>query len=70
MAYKKYLLSRREALKKILAMENKEEFKDNVGSNYKDKIETELQEVCEDVVDLVDTHLLKNSQDAEAIVFF
>lgn len=39
-------------------------------THYKDKIETELQTVCKDVLDLLDSNLLKNSHNPEAIVFF
>ena len=37
---------------------------------YKEKIETELQKICKDVLDLLDHHLLPKSHNPEAIVFF
>ena len=42
----------------------------NPLSHELDKIETELQTVCKDVLDLLDSNLLKNSHNPEAIVFF
>lgn len=39
--------------------------------HYKEKIENELRGICQDVLDLLDNHLLTNQQnDAEAIVFY
>ena len=38
--------------------------------HYKDKIETELKDICNDVLELLDQHLLLNSKNPEAIVFF
>lgn len=37
---------------------------------YKDKIESELRDICQDVLNLLDHHLLINSKNPEAIVFF
>lgn len=38
--------------------------------NYKSKIEGELNDKCQDVLDLIDNYLLVNSRNPEAIVFF
>lgn len=38
-------------------------------SEYKQKIETELKDICNDLLSLVDTHLLQSSN-PETIVFF
>ena len=38
--------------------------------DYKEKIETELKDICMDVLDLLDNHLISNSHNPEAIVFF
>ena len=37
---------------------------------YKDKIENELKDICNDVLNLLDQHLLTNSHNPEAIVFY
>lgn len=37
---------------------------------YKQKIEKELKEKCDDVLDLIDNFLLVNSKNPEAVVFF
>ena len=37
---------------------------------YKQKIEKELKEKCDDVLELIDNSLLINSKNAESIVFF
>ena len=38
--------------------------------NYKHKIEIELTEICQDILDLLEEHLVRNSQSDEAKVFF
>lgn len=42
----------------------------NLIQEYKDKIESELKGICQDVLDLLDNHLLPNSHNPEARVFF
>jgi len=37
---------------------------------YKDKIENELKDISNDVLNLLDQHLLTNSHNPEAIVFY
>lgn len=37
---------------------------------YKEKIEDELKTICNDMISLLDDHLIPNSQHPEAIVFF
>ena len=43
---------------------------ETISAHYKDKIETELKDICNDVLELLDQHLLLNSKNPEAIVFF
>lgn len=38
--------------------------------DYKKKIEGDLHDLCKDILDLIDSHLIKNSQGDEAVVFF
>ena len=39
-------------------------------TQYKEKIESELQKKCNEVLMLLDEHLLKTSKNPEAVVFF
>ena len=38
--------------------------------NYKHKIEMELTDICQDILNLIEDHLVPNSQSDEAKVFF
>lgn len=73
-AYKNSVKTRRDAWRTIQAIQNKEELKGNKFLNliqdYKKKIEDELAGLCNQVIQLLDDHLLPNSQNPEAIVFF
>jgi len=73
-AYKNSVKTRRDAWRTIQAIQNKEELKGNkflpLISMYKDKIENELKDICHDVLNLLDQHLLTNSHNPEAIVFY
>jgi 14-3-3 protein epsilon len=73
-AYKNSVKTRRDAWRTIQAIQNKEELKGNkflpLITHYKDKIEDELKGICNDVLLLLDTHLISNSHNPEAIVFF
>jgi 14-3-3 protein epsilon len=81
-AYKNSVKTRRDAWRTIQAVQNKEELKVSnllIGQGnkflplitlYKEKIETELKNICQDVLDLLDNHLIPKSLNPEAIVFF
>jgi 14-3-3 protein epsilon len=66
--------TRRDAWRTIQAIQHKEELKGNkflpLIHTYKDKIETELKDICHDVLDLLETSLLPTSKNPEAVVFF
>jgi len=73
-AYKNSVKNRRDAWRTIQAIQNKEELKGSkflqLIVKYKEKIEDELKTICNDMISLLDDHLIPNSQHPEAIVFF
>lgn len=74
-AYKNSLTSRRTALRTVIAYENKEKKKENSPflayiQEYRKKIEDELTKMCNNVLQTIESHLLKRAEDAEAKVFY
>ena len=74
-AYKNSLTSRRTALRTVIAYETKEKKKDSSPflsyiQEYRKKIEDELTKMCNNVLNTIDSHLLKRAEDAEAKVFY
>ena len=74
MAYKNSVGSRRTAWRTISAIQQKEEFKGSrfidIIRQYRAKIEKELEDICNDVLRLLDDPLIPNSKNPEARVFF
>lgn len=75
-AYKNVVGARRSSWRVVSSIEQKSEGserKKDIAKKYLAKIETELQEVCNVVLDLLDNHLIKVAQekeDNEAEVFY
>lgn len=75
-AYKNVVGSRRAAWRVLNSIEQKEskkeKGKDNVEKvrQYKSQIEEELLKLCQDILDLLDNHLIPSTNDSEAIVFY
>lgn len=73
-AYKNSVGARRTAWRTISAIQQKEEYKGSrfidIIKGYRAKIENELEVICNDVLDLLDNVLIKNSKNPEAKVFF
>lgn len=73
-AYKNTVGSRRTAWRAISSIEQKEEAKGSkhlqLLKEYKKKIEGELNQFCDDLLGLLESHLIKNSTTAEQKVFF
>jgi len=74
-AYKNSLTSRRTALRTVIAYETKEKKKENSPflsyiQEYRKKIEDELTKMCNNVLQTIDSYLLKKAEDAEAKVFY
>ena len=74
-AYKNSVTSRRTALRTIIAYETKERKKEASTflpyiQEYRKKIEEELSKMCSNVITVIDGHLLKKAEEAEAKVFY
>jgi len=75
-AYKNVVGSRRAAWRVLNSIEQKETKKDKGKDNvekvkqYKSQIEEELLKLCREILDLLDTHLIPNTNEPEATVFY
>ncbi|ORY66440.1 14-3-3 protein-domain-containing protein [Pseudomassariella vexata] len=74
-AYKNVVGTRRASWRIISSIEQKEESKGSdkhVGTirDYRQKIETELEKVCQDVLDVLDDSLIPNAATGESKVFY
>ncbi|KAL1903082.1 hypothetical protein Sste5346_000366 [Sporothrix stenoceras] len=74
-AYKNVVGTRRASWRIISSIEQKEESKGSekhVGTirEYRDKIEAELEKVCQDVLDVLDESLIPNAATGESKVFY
>jgi len=74
-AYKNVVGSRRASLRIISSIEQKEESRgkeDHLvkAREYRKKVEKELKEICDDILNVLDKNLIASSQVAESKVFF
>jgi 14-3-3 protein epsilon len=74
-AYKNVIGARRAAWRIISSIEQKEKSKENTKSveliqNYAKKIESEFTEICNDVMNVLDKHLIPNATTDESNVFY
>ncbi|CAK7243093.1 MAG: hypothetical protein STHCBS139747_004601 [Sporothrix thermara] len=74
-AYKNVVGTRRASWRIISSIEQKEESKGSEKHvatirEYRDKIETELEKVCQDVLDVLDESLIPNAASGESKVFY
>jgi len=74
-AYKNAVGTRRASWRIISSVEQKETSKGNrEGANraaeYRNKVETELDDICDKILVLLDEHLIKNSSTGESKVFY
>jgi 14-3-3 protein epsilon len=74
-AYKNVVGARRASLRIIGSIQNKEEQKGdsekvNLISAYKGKVEAELNSICNDILGLLDSTLIKSSLGSEPAVFY
>ncbi|TNN48756.1 14-3-3 protein beta/alpha-1 [Liparis tanakae] len=72
-AYKNVVGARRSSWRVISSIEQKTEGNDKkqqMAREYREKIETELQEICHDVLGLLDNFLISNATAAESKVFY
>ena len=74
-AYKNVIGARRASWRIISSIEQKEESKGssehvNIIRDYRQKIETELEKVCQDVLDVLDQSLIPKAESGESKVFY
>ncbi|XP_008317620.1 14-3-3 protein beta/alpha-1 [Cynoglossus semilaevis] len=72
-AYKNVVGARRSSWRVISSIEQKSEGnekKSAMAREYREKIECELQEICNDVLGLLDNHLIANAVNHESKVFY
>ncbi|ORY97553.1 14-3-3 family protein epsilon [Syncephalastrum racemosum] len=74
-AYKNVIGARRASWRIVSSIEQKEESRGNAAQvekvkGYRQKIETELKDVCSDVLDILDKHLIPSAQGGESKVFY
>jgi len=73
-AYKNVVGARRASLRIIGSIEAKEKEKGSANvqlvSGYKTKVEGELDDICYDIINLLDSSLVKKASGAEASVFY
>lgn len=74
-AFKNVIGARRAAWRIISSIEQKEEHTGNdknasVNREYRERIEKELSDICKDVLDILDHHLLSCAQSGESKVFY
>jgi 14-3-3 protein epsilon len=74
-AYKNVVGARRASWRIISSIEQKEKSKENEANvnrikNYGKKVEKELADICHDVLNVLDNHLIKSSTSEESKVFY
>ncbi|ELK30240.1 14-3-3 protein beta/alpha [Myotis davidii] len=72
-AYKNVVGARRSSWRVISSIEQKterNEKKQQMGKEYREKIEAELQDICNDVLELLDKYLIPNATQPESKVFY
>ncbi|KAF8822541.1 14-3-3 protein [Cardiosporidium cionae] len=74
-AYKNAVGSRRASWRIVSNIEQKERSKNNkhpeaVAGEYRKKVETELTEICNDILSLLTKKLIPNTNDCESLVFY
>jgi 14-3-3 protein epsilon len=74
-AYKNLIGARRASWRIITNIESKEENKPGnsktaLTKKYRSQVEKELRDICQDILDLLDKHLLPNAASGESKVFY
>ncbi len=73
-AYKNSVGTRRTAWRAVTAIEQKEESKGSkfleLIREYKSKVETEVETICNEIIDILDKHLIPKAENAESEVFY
>lgn len=74
-AYKNVIGARRASWRIVSSIEQKEESKGNEAQvamikAYREKIEAELAKICEDILEVLDKHLIPSAASGESKVFY
>ncbi|XP_054619336.1 14-3-3 protein zeta/delta [Dunckerocampus dactyliophorus] len=71
-AYKNVVGARRSSWRVVSSLEQKSEDsgKTALAKEYREKIEKELNDICNEVLDLLNNHLIPNAQPADSKVFY
>merc|ERR1712172_117251 len=72
-AYKNVVGARRSSWRVISSIEQKtegSERKQQMAKEYREKVETELRDICQDVLGLLDQYLIAKASNAESNVFY
>ena len=74
-AYKNVIGARRASWRIVTSIEQKEESKGNSSQftlikEYRQKIEAELAKICDDILDVLDAHLIPSAKSGESKVFY
>ncbi|XP_019946866.1 14-3-3 protein zeta-like [Paralichthys olivaceus] len=71
-AYKNVVGARRSSWRVVASIQQKpdNEKKTAIVNKYKEKIENELKDICKDVLDLLDNHLIKKASKSISKVFY
>ena len=74
-AYKNVIGARRASWRIITSIEQKEESKGDSAhvshiKEYRQKIENELAKICEDILEVLDQHLIPSAKSGESKVFY
>jgi 14-3-3 protein epsilon len=74
-AYKNVIGARRASWRIVTSIEQKEETKGNephvtLIKEYRTKIEQELAKICEDILEVLDKHLIASAKSGESKVFY
>jgi 14-3-3 protein epsilon len=74
-AYKNAVGSRRASWRIVSSVEQKEKAKGNQENEtrareYRERVEAELNDICEKILELLDTHLIANANAGESKVFY
>jgi 14-3-3 protein epsilon len=73
--YKNVIGARRASWRIMSSIEQKEEAKGNEVNakrirDYRHKVETELSKICDDILNIIDEHLIPSSSSGESMVFY
>lgn len=73
--YKNVIGARRASWRIMSSIEQKEESKANENNvklirGYRQKVEDELSKICNDILEIIEKHLIPSSKSGEATVFF